>query len=113
MMLAKRLFRFGFENPREAKINASEGTGYESSTGIWIISQSDDDATEWGKTIAERLVIFLFNRAQIVPYSWTDAGFAHWIEQDPEALPAASYLPSVSVGEMPDLAVLAADAAYD
>jgi hypothetical protein len=112
-MLAKRLFCFGFENPREAKVNASEGTDYESSTGVWIFSQSDDEAIGWGRTIAEQLVVFLFDRAQVVPYSWVERGFAHWIEQEPESLSAASYLPSVNVGEMPDLALLAADASYD
>jgi hypothetical protein len=112
-MVEKRLFRFGFENPREAKLNACEGTDYESSTGIWIMSLSDDEAVRWGRTIAERLVAFLFERAQSMPYSWTERGFAYWIEREPEVLSWASYLPTVSVGEMPDLAVLAADAAYD
>jgi hypothetical protein len=112
-MLAKRLFRFGFENPVEAKCNARDGTDYESSTGIWIISESDEDAMQWGRTIAERLIGFLFDQAQVEAYSWADASFAHWIEQEPDALSAASYLPVVSAGEMPDLAVLAADAAYD
>ena len=112
-MLAKRLFRFGFENPHEAKCNARDGTDYESSTGIWIESETDDEALRWGMTIADRLVVFLFDRAQIAPYSWAHGGFAHWIEQEPEFLSAASYLPSVRFGEIPDLAVLAADAEYD
>lgn len=112
-MLTSRLFRFGFENPLEAKVNARDGTDYESSTGIWIKSESDDEALGWGRIIAERLVVFLFDQAQIIPYSWADGGFAHWIEQEREVQSAASYLPSVNVGEMPDLGVLAADAAYD
>ncbi|RYD64803.1 MAG: hypothetical protein EOP58_08810 [Sphingomonadales bacterium] len=112
-MSAKRLFRFGFENPLEAKRNASDGTDYESSTGIWIVSECDDDALVWGREIAEHLVIFLFDQAQIAPYSWEEAGFAHWIEQEPGVLSTASYLPTVSVGEMPDLAVLAADVSPD
>lgn len=112
-MPAKRLFSFWFENPLEAKWNASDGTNYKSFTGIWIVSRSVDEALGWGRTIAEGLVVFLFDRAQIAPYSWAERGFAHWIEQEPEVLSDASYLPSVSVGEMPDLAVLAADAAYD
>ena len=112
-MLDKRLFRFGFENPAEAKVNARDGTEYESSTGIWIISESDEDALQWGRTIAERLVTFLFDQAKAEPYSWTNTSFAHWIEHETDALSSASYLPVVSVEEMPDLAVLAADAAYD
>jgi len=110
-MLAKRLFRFGFENPAEAKCNARDGTDYESGTGIWIISESDEDALQWGRIIAERLVSFLFDQVQVKAYSWADAGFAHWIEQEPDLLFAASYLPTVSVNEMPNLTVLAANAA--
>ncbi|WP_283420037.1 hypothetical protein [Sphingopyxis sp. Geo48] len=112
-MITKSLFCFGFENPREAELNASDETDYESSTGIWIEGQSDDEVMAWGRAIAEQLVVFLFERAQIEPYSWAARGFAHWIEREPEALSMASYLPSVSVGEMPDLTVLAGDAAYD
>jgi len=112
-MPTKRLFCFGFENPAEAKCNARDGTDYESSTGIWIISESDEEALQWGETIAERLVKFLFDQARAEAYSWADANFAHWIEQEPDALSAASYLPVVSVGEMPDLTILAADASYD
>ena len=109
-MLAQRLFRFGFENPAEVRANTRDGTDYESSTGIWIMSDSDEAASEWGKTIAERLVAYLFERESDFAYSWAEARFAHWIEKDPSALAAASYLPVVAVGEMPNLAVLAEDA---
>jgi hypothetical protein len=109
-MLVKRLFRFGFESPAEARANARDGTDFESSTGIWIMSESDEAALAWGQTIAERLIASLFESENEHAYSWTEARFAHWIEKDPRALSAASYLPVVAVGEMPDLAVLAADA---
>ena len=88
--------------------------------GVWRlwrgrqrISESDADALQWGRAIAERLVDFLFDRAKVDAYSWAEASFAHWIEQEAGALSAAFYLPVVGVGELPDLAVLAADAAYD
>lgn len=109
-MLTKRLFCFGFESPAEARANARDGTDYESSTGVWIESSSDEEASAWGQVIAERLVQSIFEQAKETAYSWADAKFANWIEREPDALRRADYLPMVKVGEMPDLTVLAADA---
>ncbi|WP_066649042.1 MULTISPECIES: hypothetical protein [Sphingomonas] len=106
-MLIKRLFMFGYESPAEADQNARHGWDDESSAGVWIVSQSDDDALNWGRVVAERFVCWLF--ADKDDYSWADAGFAHWIESDPTALAAASELPVVTVGEMPDFEALSGE----
>lgn len=73
---------------------------------MWIVSTSDQEAMDWGRTIAEKFVSSLFARANCDNYSWTDANFAHWIETDPSVLASAGSLPVVANGEMPNFAAL-------
>jgi hypothetical protein len=105
-MSTKRLFVFGYESPAEFQSNLENGTDFESSAGVWITSASEQDAAEWGRTVAERFVVWLFEREGHSPYSWISGQFVHWIESDPNVLAAAADLPIVPVGEIPDFALL-------
>jgi hypothetical protein len=105
-MLTKRLFRFGYEHPTEAELNTRHGWEDESSAGLWIVSTSEAEAMTWGRAVAEQFVSSLFEATQQSEYSWKAAEFAHWIETEPIELLAAVHLPIVSVGTMPDFAVL-------
>jgi hypothetical protein len=102
-MLIKRLFRFGYQTPGQAERNAEHGRDDEDSTGVWIASASEDEAIQWGRTIAAEFVSSLFVQNGNA-YFWTIDGFAHWIEDDPAVLATACDLPVVAVGEMPDFA---------
>ena len=104
-MSMKRLFRFGYETPGQAERNAAHGWDDENSAGIWITSGSEDEAMQWGRTVAEQFVLWLFAQSANV-YSWANGGLAHWIEDDPVILATASNLPVVAVGEMPDFVAL-------
>ena len=109
-MLTKRFFRFGYQTPGEAERNAEHGWDDESSSGLWIMSASDEEAITWGCVIAEQFASSLFERAGLSDYSWPKAGFAHWIENNPIELEAAAGSPVVNVGETVDLASLSNDA---
>lgn len=105
-MLTKRLFRFGYQTPAEAERSASYGWDDESSSGLWIMSASDEAAISWGCVVAQRFISSLFESAGQANYSWSEAGFVHWLEADPNALEAAADLPVVEVGTMPNFAAL-------
>ena len=107
-MLTNRLFLFGYETPTQAKRNAEHGWDDEDSAGVWITSPSEDEAMQWGRTVAEQFVSLLFAQTGDA-YSWASDGFAHWIEDDPEVLAAACHLPVVAVGEMPDFGAMPRD----
>ena len=65
-----RLFLFGYESPTERQSNAEHGTDFESSTGVWIASASEQEAVDWGRAIAERFVTWLCEHEGKPPYSW-------------------------------------------
>jgi len=100
------LFRFGFEDPKEFKANSIGGWDDESSEAIWINAPSAEDALAWGRSVAEQFVTRLFEMAQIEGYSWSERGFAHWIEDEEPVLAWARTSPQVpqaDFGHMPDL----------
>lgn len=101
-----RLFLFGYESPTEKQSNSEHGTDFESSTGVWITSASEQEAVDWGRAIAERFVAWLFEREGKPSYSWIDGQFANWVESDLAVLSSANDLPIVPVGGMPDFALL-------
>jgi hypothetical protein len=105
-MLAKRLFRFGYETPAQSSRNAEHGWDDESSSAFWILSGSDEEAMSWGCIVVEQFTSSLFKTAGQPDYSWKGAEFSHWIETDVNDLPAAENLPVVSIGTIPDFADL-------
>ena len=105
-MTAPFLFCFGYESPAEFRLNAETGTDFESSTAFWIVSETESLALEWGGTVAERFIAWLFEGSNESAYSWLDAKFAHGIATDPGVIAAADDLPVASAGEVPPFALL-------
>lgn len=109
-MTDKHLFCFVFETPNQYRHNAERGFDDEDSAALWIVAATPADALQWGQTVAQAYVDWLFSRAQAEGYSWRDAGFANWIEADQNSLSPASLMqspPVVSVGDMPEFGCLA------
>ena len=104
-MTDQHLFQFGFETPDQHPNNAEHDWDDQDSAAVWILSDNPKEALLWGEGIAEAYVEWLFSRAGRKGYSWREAGFASWIENDPETLKAASLIdiPVVRVGHMPEL----------
>ena len=73
---------------------------YESSTGIWITSNSPDEAVAWGERIGEAL------HREVNGDSTADwrADYSCWVEESPETsswVHCLTFFTHVSVGEMP------------
>ncbi|USI76346.1 MULTISPECIES: hypothetical protein [unclassified Sphingopyxis] len=105
-MPTKSLYLFGYESPAEFRSNADAGTDFESSTGVWISGAGEEQALQWGRTVAEHFVAWLFEHSGNEPYSWEAAQFADWIETNPSIQKAATSFPIVAIGELPDFAQL-------
>lgn len=99
--MSRFFFAFGYEDPEDVRVNAAYGDDAESSTSIWIEAETDDQAIDWGRTIAERFVVWLFERAGERPYSWIENRYGHAIEPG-ETSYVAERDQCVSVGQMPD-----------
>ncbi|WP_271165578.1 hypothetical protein ACETKC_00305 [Brevundimonas intermedia] len=109
-MIDKHLFRFGFETPNQYRNNAARGFDDEDSVALWIVSSTPAEALQWGETVAQAYVAWLFSSEQTEGYSWRDLGFSNWVEADLTVLEAAktdNSLPVVRLGEMPDFESLA------
>jgi hypothetical protein len=82
--VAKYLFAFGYESPTEQKINADQGTDFESSNAVWIVASSEEKAIEAGRQFAEDWVGRLFRDAGELEYGgWIAGNFAFGIEERP------------------------------
>ncbi|WP_416462320.1 hypothetical protein [Sphingomonas sp. VDB2] len=101
-MLDKFLYRFGYETPSEFDSNSTHGTDFESSAACWIMAPSPADALIWGESIAQTFVTQLFNQAGRKAYSWREAQFASWVEDDPNIAEMLAGAPVVNLGESPD-----------
>ena len=100
-MPTKYLYLFGYESPAEFRSNADARTDFESSAGVWISGASEEQALQWGRSVAEHFVAWLFERSGNEPYSWAAAQFADWIETEPSVQKAAANFPIVAIGELP------------
>ncbi|HEV2600476.1 hypothetical protein [Sphingopyxis sp.] len=105
-MITARLYCFGYETPAQFENNARHGWDDEDSAAVWIAAASEEAALDWGRSIAEEFVSFLFKCDGKEGYSWAGENFASWIETDPNILAHALEFPAVSVGEMPDFNIL-------
>lgn len=78
----------------------------ESSEALFIRADSCEGARSWGREVAESFTSSLFRAGgwrREIP-SWKESGFAHWVEEDPEAVFSSDVLkaiPEVREGEMP------------
>lgn len=78
------LFVFGYESPAERASNSREGTDFESSSAVWVRSDSEADALQKGRDYAEKFVRQQFQQAGVGDFpGWTETDFAHWIEHEP------------------------------
>lgn len=104
--MAEFLFAFGYETPTQHRNNEAHGWDDEDSHAVFIDAPDGDAAMAWGREIAESFVERLWSARGEKGYSWKAAGFAHWIETDPERITAARKYgcPRVAVGEHPALA---------
>src|SRR5262245_53681368 len=99
--MRKYLYIFGYETPEQHLANAENGWEDEDTQAVFIISESESEALEWGREIAERFVSWLYQDETV---SWKAMNFAHWIEQEPEVripLEQLNRIPSVPVGQWP------------
>ncbi|MGH7322575.1 MAG: hypothetical protein ACRELA_23535 [Candidatus Rokuibacteriota bacterium] len=96
------LYVFGYETPRQLEHNASSAADDEDSAAIFIEAPSLEAALAWGRAISEQFFILLHDDPSL---SWTEFGYAHWIEEEPEArfgAEALATVPTVRMGEYPD-----------
>jgi hypothetical protein len=82
--MPESLVIFGYESPDEWMINRDQGADFESSNSVWVVAPDEDSALRAGRSYAEGYVQSLFRERGIEPLpSWSDSGFAHWIEDGP------------------------------
>jgi hypothetical protein len=105
-MLTAYLFVFGFETPRQRRLNAAHGYDDEDSAAIWIEAAGEDEALEWGRAIANEFVRLLYRSEGVERNSdWSSDAFAHWLEPEPSPRferTALASLPRVRCGTYPD-----------
>jgi hypothetical protein len=110
IVAAKYLFRFGYCTPEQWDANEAHGWDDESSSAIYIVAASEDEALAWGREVANRFVGNLFSASgKALTTSWVEAGFAHWIDDAPMSSFREEQLRQllvVRVGELPDFRIM-------
>jgi hypothetical protein len=109
-MISEYLFVFGYESPSERESNRTAGTDQESMAMVRILAADEAQAMAWGEEIAERFFSLLHQDSGL---SWKQAGFASWIESEPDEYIRQHWatLPLVRLGEYPmDLMAIAPSA---
>lgn len=105
------MFCFGFMSPGEQRGYEMHGWDGESSQAVLIVAGTAEEATAWGREIAEWFVRIAFENADWIGEtpSWKADGYAHWLEEDPEsirAILAARRIPVVRAHDYPDWAAM-------
>jgi len=75
---------------------------YESSTGLWVIAESPEEAIKWGEQVAEAL----HRKVNNDPVADWHASYSCWLEHSPKTSGWAhclDFFQRVHVGEMPSL----------
>lgn len=102
----QHLYIFGYCTPNQWLLNEDRGWNDENSCAFFIIANSQKEALQWGREVAEILVGRLFDldpRFSERP-SWKEANFANWIEDEPLSRfskSALTTIPIIQMGEMP------------
>jgi hypothetical protein len=104
-------FCFGFEAPPQRSYNERFGTDDESSSCVFVLATSQEEALNWGREVAEAFVQHIFQAEcqSTPPPSWKSDGYAHWLETpSDEAYGWAERAgaPAVRLGEFPDFRML-------
>lgn len=82
--MTRFLFIFGYESPAERVTNDRDETDFESSHAVWVRADSEEAALRKGCEYAERFAGQQFQHSGVEDSaSWTQGGFAHWIEPKP------------------------------
>ena len=101
------LFVFGYCTPTQLRNNEKHGWDDEDSYAFFVDANSEADALNWGRKIADQYVKCLFERSNWNDETplWLHAGYAHWIELEPLKRfsgMALEMLPVIKYSEMPD-----------
>jgi hypothetical protein len=82
--VTKFLFIFGYESPSEWTTNRRLGTDDESSFAVWVHALDEQSAMAIGRAFAQSHVDSIYASHPECEFSgWLEAGYAHWIEQQP------------------------------
>ncbi|WP_158279702.1 hypothetical protein [Coraliomargarita sinensis] len=80
------LFRFGYHNKEQLRLNAVFNDDAECSEWIFIETSNKREAAELGRLYADLFIMKLFeadwSNLRQKAYLWSEAGFAEWIEED-------------------------------
>jgi len=131
----KYLCIFGYETPLQKMNNAAHGWEDEDSAAVFVMASSEQQALQWGRTIAKSFVGRLFGGGgvgggtrgggrTIAKYSvgtlgfltdpdqdtnWDENAFAVWIDNDYAnnySIEQLRAIPTVEYGEYPDIAAM-------
>ncbi len=101
--MPRYLYIFTFQSPEQRAAAASNpATAEESSRGLFIRAEAEDQALAWGTEIAEAFVKTLFSDPAV---SWKSLHYDHWLETRPEKeypKDILAALPEVDCGQFPD-----------
>lgn len=109
--LKKYLVGIVYHDPESWKIwKSGIIEDYESSTGVFIIASSEQDAIQWGEKVAERLFRTVNPDES---NTWKSFGYHCWIEHDWNNSGwkhCLDFFQCVNVNEMPNIEMMGTDA---
>lgn len=77
---------------------------YESTTGLFVIAESSDEAIAWGEEVGRALLQYANNDTTL---DWKGFGYSCWVEESPQASGwshCLGFFQHVRAGRWPDLA---------
>lgn len=101
------LYRFGYQTPRQRKNNEAHGWDDMDSEAFFIRSEDREQALSWGDKVAFAFVQVMYGHGR-APQDC----MVGWIEDDGEeieGLKKRNDVPTISHGEMPDVAQMVND----
>jgi hypothetical protein len=104
--MKRYVYFFGYCTPDQIRRNEQHGWDDEDSAALLIMADSEEQALEWGRAIAEAFVCRLFNDQNA---SWKAQNFADGVETDAAetySKDALIRMTTVNYGEYPDWRLL-------
>lgn len=86
---------------------------YESSTGVFIEANSEEEALKWSELISSKLFQKLNPKED---KEWKDFEYSNWVESDPASScwnHCLDFFQRIKVGELPDFSKMGTDAYGD
>ena len=102
------VYGFGFETSAQRANNEASGWDDEDSAALLIEAESDEEAREWGRAVADAFVKWLYESPD---ESWANAGYADYVEEETVSRWTRDdlrNLQTVAVGQMSDLTSISA-----